>query len=536
MTVRADASARVSRWLTDGQGGFHAALRQSAAAHPDRDAVRWRDRRVDYAELERRAGLVARALVAAGAGEGDRVALLMKNRVELVELLFGCARIGAIAVVLNWRLSGDELAVVIDDADCRALITDPAIRPTSAYAGELTTSPLVIELDDAAEGATRYEDWLSATESDPEPEHAADPSTAVLLYTSGTTGRPKGVMLGHYGLWSLLSKGYEDWHMDDESVLLCPLPAFHIGGLGWIIGSVACGSTLILQEDADPQRIIDVIESDGVTNALLVPTLMTSMVEVQNARHADLSSLRTIVYGGSPMTAVRLRAALDVLDADLIQAYGLTEMTSSVTQFSPEDHRRAAHQGEVRAGETDLLRTCGRPRRGVEITIHDPDDGHVLPAGQVGEVWINAEQRMQGYWRRPAETAEVLLPDGTLRTGDLGYFDANGYLYLVDRLKDMIVSGGENVYPGEVENVLVDHPAVADVAVVGVPHEKWVETPKAFVVLRPGATATPDELIAYTRDRIAHYKCPTQVEFLDQLPRNPAGKVLRRTLRARHSG
>lgn len=523
-------------WLTDPRGGIGRTLDENERLRPDKTAVVWREVRLSYGELAAAVRAQARALRASGVGEGDRVAVVMKNRPELIVTVFACARLGAIPVVANWRLAPAELAVVLEDADCTVIIADPAVVPPDGYVTRLRVKPLLVTVEPATgsvrvDGSVAYEAWIAAADSLDDVAAAPDPSTCVILYTSGTTGRPKGVMIGHFGIWALLSKAWEDWQVDTDSVLLCPLPTFHIGGFGWFLVAIACGATVVLHDEADPVAILEAVEREKLTSLLLVPTLLNAVVEEQRRRSVSIASLKTIVYGASPIGSAQLRAAIDVLEADLIQAYGLTEMTSSVTQLGPEDHRRAAHQSTPIDG-VDLLRTCGRPRRGVDISIHSLEDGGALPAGRVGEVWIRADQRMQGYWRRPEETGEALLADGTLRTGDLGYFDASGYLYLVDRLKDMIVSGGENVYPIEVENVLLDHPAVADVAVIGIPHPKWVETPKAFVMVKPGAAEpTASDLIDFCRERIARYKAPTEVEFVEALPRNASGKLLKRELR-----
>jgi acyl-CoA synthetase (AMP-forming)/AMP-acid ligase II len=277
----------------------------------------------------------------------------------------------------------------------------------------------------------------------------------------------------------------------------------------------------------DPAAVLDLLERERVTNAIFVPTMLGMLAAVPGAQERDWSALRSIAYGASPITTPVLKAALRTFGCELFGVYGLTESTGGVVQLDPADH-------EPGGPREHLLRAAGRPLPGVELRIADPATGAGRAAGEVGEVWLRAPNVMAGYFGRPAETAAALTRDGWLRTGDGGYVDGDGYLFLADRVKDMIVSGGENVYPVEVEEVLAQHPAVADVAVIGVPHERWGETVKALVVRRDGAAVAPDELVAFARERLAGYKLPRAIAFVDALPRTPSGKVLKRALRERY--
>jgi long-chain acyl-CoA synthetase len=285
--------------------------------------------------------------------------------------------------------------------------------------------------------------------------------------------------------------------------------------------AMANGGHTILHREVDPPAILRDIARHGVTHALFVPAVLNLLLATPGVEETDVSTLTTIVYGASPISDEVLVRALDTFRCDFIQAYGLTETTGAVTILSAEDHDPS---------DPDLLRSCGRPMPGAELRIVDAETGADLPDGAVGEVWIRSPQVMLGYFGRPEETAAAKTPDGWLRTGDAGFL-RDGYLYLHDRVKDMIVSGGENVYPTEVENVLMAHPAVADVAVIGVPHDRWGETVKAVVVADPGVEVLGADLIAFARAELAHYKCPTSVDFVESLPRNPSGKVLKRELR-----
>jgi long-chain acyl-CoA synthetase len=302
---------------------------------------------------------------------------------------------------------------------------------------------------------------------------------------------------------------------------------FHIGGIGWAFLGLWSGATTILVSEFDPAAVLDLLERERVTNAVFVPTMLQLLTAVAGSGERDYAALRSIAYGASPITTPVLKAALRTFRCALFGIYGLTESTGAAVQLDAGDH-------DPDGPREYLLRSAGRPYPWVELRIADPATGAARGAREVGEVWLRAPNVMAGYFRRPAETAAALTADGWLRTGDGGYLDEEGYLFLTDRIKDMIVSGGENVYPIEVEEALAQHPAIDQVAVIGVPHERWGETVKALVVLRPRAAATSDELIAFARARLAGYKLPRSIDLVDDLPRTPSGKVLKRELRERY--
>jgi long-chain acyl-CoA synthetase len=281
----------------------------------------------------------------------------------------------------------------------------------------------------------------------------------------------------------------------------------------------------VILRDVDPAELLRLIEAEGITHMFVVPAVLMVLLMTPGIDTTDLSSLETIFYGASPIAEDLLVKCMERFGCDFAQVYGMTETTGAITRLEPADH-------DPTGPRQHLLRSAGKPLPGVELRIIDPDTGSDAGVGEVGELWTRSGYNMAGYWEKPEETAATLLDDGWLRTGDAGYLDEEGYLYLHDRIKDMIVSGGENVYPAEVENVLVAHPALADAAVIGVPSEKWGETVKGIVVRAPGTEATPEEIIAFCRERLAHYKCPTSIDFTDVLPRNPSGKILKRELRA----
>ncbi|HEX6567528.1 MAG TPA: AMP-binding protein, partial [Acidimicrobiales bacterium] len=371
-----------------------------------------------------------------------------------------------------------------------------------------------------------FEAWIGAHLADDPGVAAAGDDVAFQLYTSGTTGLPKGVMLTNDNFFKGVGGIAQQWRFTEDSVNLAMMPMFHIAGAGWAMVGLYHGCRTVVLRDVDPARILQVIPEFGVTNAFMVPAVIQFLLVTPGVESTDFSSLRTLVYGASPITDQVLVRGIDTFGCEFIQVYGLTETTGAITQLDGADHDPE--------NRPHLLRSCGRPYPWVEIRAVD-GAGDDVPVGQVGELWTRSHQNMAGYWNNPSATAEAVTPDGWFRTGDAGYLDAEGYVYLHDRVKDMIVSGGENVYPAEVENVLMKHPAVDDVAVIGVPDATWGEAVKAIVVLAPGSAVGADaietDLIAFARESLAGYKLPKSVDVADVLPRNPSGKLLKRELR-----
>jgi long-chain acyl-CoA synthetase len=484
----------------------------------DHPALVGATRTVTYGELWERGNRVAHALTAAGVGEGERVAYLDLNHPEFFEVMLGAAEIGAAIAPLNFRLTPPEMGRIVADAEAKVLVVGPAFEAAlPAIEAEAPGLTRVVRTGDD------YESWLAAA-SDADPERAIRGDDVVLqLYTSGTTGLPKGVMLTNDNCSALLDVA-EAWNVDETSVSLVAMPLFHIGGSGWANVSLARGGTNVLVPMIDPVGLLDTIVKARITNAFLVPAVLQMLCAVPGAEDRDFSSIRSIAYGASPITSAALSRSLEVFRAPLFQVYGLTETTGAITELSSGDH-------DPGGPRQHLMRSAGKPYPWVEIKAVDPVTGKDCGTDEVGEIRIRSVQNSPGYWRRPDETAAVFDGDGWLHTGDAGYLDADGYLFLTDRIKDMIVTGAENVYPIDVESALSEHPDVADVAVIGVPDERWGETVKAVVVRRPGSELTEGALLDWARDRVAGFKRPRSVDFVDELPRNPSGKLLKRVLR-----
>lgn len=510
---------------TEHAADFTAIVAHWEATRPEAPAVSFGGTTHSWSRFARRIRQCAGALRAAGLGPGDRVAVLDLNHPSCLELTLACAQIGTANAVVNFRLAPPEIVYVINDSQAKILFVGPEFTGAVAQLrDELPTVAQVIHVGGGAEaGADEYEAWLDAQEPDTDVHPSAPGDCFVQLYTSGTTGFPKGAMLTHSGMLAHATNVMADFAVDGDSRVQVAMPLFHVGGTSYALLAVAAGAHILMMRLPDPGAALEMLERERITHTFYVPALMAAMLQVPGVAERDYSSVRALSYGASPMPLPVLRGSLSLFPGVMHQVYGMTEQCGVVSSLGPEDHSDPAVEHR--------LISAGTPIHGVEIEVRDPATGEAVPTGEPGEIWVRSGQVMGGYWGKADATAAALTDDGWLRSGDGGHIDADGYVYVTDRIKDMIISGGENIYPAEIERVLAEHPSVGDVAVIGVPDERWGEVAKAVVVAAPGATVDEAALLAFCREQLASFKCPKSVDVLDELPRNPTGKILKKDLR-----
>jgi long-chain acyl-CoA synthetase len=500
-------------------------LRRALQLKPRAVTILEGDRALTWAELGERVSRFAGALRHLGVTKGGRVAVLMLNSTRYLELYLAVAWAGAIIVPLNIRWSVAENRSALEDCAARLLVVDDAFLEAGKALAAAIPALTLVHADDGAPpaGVIGYESLLAAAAAIPDAMAGRD-DPAGIFYTGGTTGRSKGVTLSHGNLTFNALQSLAEGVFPADAIYLHAPPMFHIAN-GW---SMYCmlinGGTNVVIRGFTPEAAAAAIERFRVTHTLFVPTMIQMFVDHPGIGGHDLSSLRQILYGASPISEALLdRAMARLPGVRFMQAYGMTELSPLATILSPEDH---AGEGRARGRH----RSGGRASLGVEVRIVDAD-GQPVPPRTVGEIAVRGDNVMTGYWNRPEETANAIV-DGWMHTGDGGYMDEDGFVYVVDRIKDMIITGGENVYSTEVENAVAQHPSVQQCAVIGIPHPQWGEAVHAVVVVNPGTTLDPAELIAFCKERIGHYKCPRSVEVrTDPLPISGAGKILKRELR-----
>jgi acyl-CoA synthetase (AMP-forming)/AMP-acid ligase II len=488
---------------------------------PDAEAVRVGSRAWSWTDFAERIRRNAAAQLASGLRAGDRIVSYDKNHPFCLETTFACTLTGTANAVVNFRLAPPEVAYIINDSQASVVLVGHEFLPVlEQIRGELRNVRTVIVVggDD-----DEYEAWLAGSEplADATPVDAGE--TFLQLYTSGTTGFPKGAMITQHGMTAHAETMSQSVAMDADSVSMVAMPLFHVGGSSWALATLFYGARQLIIRDINPPALVEEMIEQGVSHTFIVPAIFGFLLQVPGIGERDWSKLRGLVYGASPMPLPLLRKSMATFPADFYQVYGMTEASGAVTVLMPDAHRD--HANEHR------LVSAGLPLKGVEIIAADPDTGAPVAPGEVGEIMVRTEQLMAGYWGKPEESARAISA-GWLHSGDAGHIDADGYIYISDRVKDMIISGGENIYPAEIERVLGEHPSVADVAVIGVPDEKWGEVGKAIVVATPGASVDPAELIALAKSQLAGFKVPKSVEVIGEMPRNATGKILKKDLRA----
>lgn len=504
-----------------------------AQHQPDTTAILCDSHQLTYAELHRASNRLACALLTAGLRRGSRVAFLGKESVDYYTSFFACAKSGTVLVPVNWRLTSTEIDHILRDSGSELLfITSDLLPVIDQISADLPQLKLIVHIDESATGSgssiglahwmhrmVRQQDHDLAGQADP-----MDP--LVQMYTSGTTGPPKGVVLAQHSFFAIRDAlagaglNWIDWHPGDISLI--GIPGFHIGGIWWATQGFNAGITNIAMPRFDSRGAVELIRDLGVTTVCVVPAMLRLILGEPGVGATDFRTLRKVVYGGSPIAESLLTEALTMIEGDFAQIYGLTETGNTAVCLPPADHVPGSPR----------LRAAGRPYPGVQVKIIDETGGE-LPRDSVGEVCLSTPARMLEYWGLPDATARTLA-DGWIHTGDAGYLDAEGYLFICDRIKDMIIVAGEKIYPAEIENALTEHPAVAEAAVIGVPDDRFGEAIHAFVALHPGEQAGPRDFLTFLTGHIASFKIPNQFELVDRIPRNPSGKILRRELRDQH--
>ncbi len=506
-------------------------LTKSARSFPEYPATLQGPEKQTYAGFDRRANQLANGLRRLGIRRGDHVAVLMYNCPQMLESMFACFKAGCGAVPINFRLHPREFAFIIDHSEAKAVLVSPEfVGPLREVSGLLSRSPRVIATAGAGGEVIDYEELLAAESGEFDDADVGPEEVAWLFYTSGTTGQPKGAMLTHRNLLAMTSSFYADMMpgCGPDDVVLLAAPLSHGSGL-YALPNVAKAALNVIPAGKSfaAGEVLQLIERHRVTNLFAAPTMIKLLLEHPRLDRFDLGSLKALVYGGGPMLVEDMREALRRLGPCLVQLYGQGESPMTISYLSRSDHVVDGTPEQM-----GRLGSAGIARTEVEVKIVDGEDNE-LPAGEMGEIATRSDLVMKGYWRDPEATAETLR-NGWLHTGDVGYMDEKGYLFLMDRSKDLIISGGENIYPREIEEVLAEHPAVREVAVVGAPDPKWGEAVTAVVAAVPGREVSGEELIEFCRERIASYKKPKRVEFVDELPKNNYGKILKRELRDRY--
>lgn len=510
----------------------------TAAICPAKEAIVFEDKRFTFADLSGRVNRLGNALISLGINKGDRVAALMVNCNQCVEVYFACAKIGAVYVPMNYRAKGNELTYMLNSADARVIfIGERYLELVDSIKTSLISIEKFISVDGPASGKDNYEALLKNSSADDIFTEINDDDMTILMYTAGTTGFPKGVMLTHqsFSIYVLQNVTPPDPDTRENNILTVPL--YHIAGIQAMMAAIYGGRTLVIQRQFDAIEWMKLVQRERVNRAMMVPTMLKLLIENPKFNDFDLSSLKVITYGAAPMPLEVIKKAIRVFPGvSFINAFGQTETASTITALNPEDHVISGATEEEKARKLKRLSSIGKPMADVEMKVMD-EQGNELPYGLTGEIVARGPRVMSGYWKDEEKTKKTIDADGWVHTGDMGYRDEEGYFFLAGRATDMIIRGGENISPEELENVIYSHPKINEVAVIGVPDEEWGEVPKAICVLRPGNEGTkPEEIMEYCRQNLASYKRPRVVEFVKELPRNAVGKVLKRTLREQHGG
>ena len=511
-------------------------LMVTSAIAPDRPAIIFEEKQYSFTDLQTRSTKLANALQGMGIGKGDRVAYCDVNTNQCLETYFACAKAGAIYVPLNFRARAEEIEFMIQDSGATVALAGERYYPIfEEIKGRLPNVKHYIGLGKHHQGWHEYEKVIAGAAEDEVFTDTDEADLTILMFTAGTTGKPKGVMLAHRNFSEYVTNNVTPADPDVEEKNILTVPMYHIAGIQAVMAAVYGGRTLVVQRQFDAEDWMRLVQTHKVGRAMMVPTMLKQLMDHPSFKKYDLSTLKVITYGAAPMPLEVIKRAIQELpNSRFINAFGQTESAATITMLGPEDHDIRGTTPAERELKLKRLGSIGKPLPDVEVRIMG-EDGSFLPTGQVGEIVAKGGRIMKGYWKQEKATSTTIDKNGWLHTGDLGYQDEGGYIFLAGRAKDIIKRGGEMISPEEVENCILEHPGIEDVAIIGVPDTEWGERVRACAVKKAGHNATEAEIIEWCRGRLASFKKPESVIFIDEIPRNPMGKILKKDLRAKYN-
>jgi acyl-CoA synthetase (AMP-forming)/AMP-acid ligase II len=509
-------------------------LNIASAICPDKTAIVFEGKRYTFSQLNERVNRLANGLIKLGIQKGERVALIQVNCNQCVETYFAVAKMGAIYLPLNFRAREKELTYILNTAEATTIIIGERYVPMiKSIQPECKSLKNLIAIEKKHEDMLYYEDIIQNSPADDVVTEIDEDETTILMYTAGTTGFPKGVMLSHTSFSSYMLENVTPADPEASESNILTVPLYHVAGIQAMMAAIYGGRTLVMERQFDPEEWMTLVETEKANRAMMVPTMLKQLLDHPNFKKHDLSSLKVITYGAAPMPLPVIRKALEEFPGvAFINAFGQTETASTITALGPEDHVLTGTPEEMEK-KLKRLASIGKPMSDVEMKVVD-EDGNTLPPGETGEILARGPRVMSGYWKDEEKTAKTIDKDGWVHTGDVGYVDEDGYYFLSGRSSDMIIRAGENISPEELENVIRENPKVEDVAVIGVPDETWGEEPRAVVIPKKGQKPTEEEIMEWSRERLASFKRPRSVVFVDDLPRNPMGKLIKREIREKY--